>query len=130
MDLESLLRANLDPTNPAGRALHEYRVNVTEVAGMLVARIHPEGFNAAEQIFALTSSGAFLAATEEQLEELRVRDAAAKIEADRARDLTHQAELERERDEESKRLAKQRTEELAAAEASRPADISKGTVEP
>lgn len=127
MDLEKLLRANLDPANQAGRPLQEYRLRVTQVGGALVARIHPEGFNAQEEIYEIQAN-LVMPTTEAILEGLHAQEAAAQLEFDRARDRAVQAAAEMKKGEDAIAEAKARDEAAAAAALARPVDISKGTV--
>lgn len=125
MDFEIYLRSFLDSTNHAGRAIAEHRVMVSEpLPGVLVIRIHPEGFNSEERVFAV-QAGVLGPTSDEVLHKMSADAQAAELEAQKARDLAHLAKVEEERAVQAKAEIREREREAKEAAARRPPDPSK-----
>lgn len=122
-DFEKYLRAQLSPTNPAGRALAEHRVAVIEVAGSIVLEIHPDGFNAEKQTFVVVGS-VLGPADEVTLNQLRTTQRETDEEERKARFAEYEAKLERERDTAAAEEAAMKEKEAELARASRPVDLA------
>lgn len=125
MDLETYLRVFLDAKNDANRPLAEHRLIVSEpLPGVLVIRVHPDGFNAEERVFQV--QGDTVGSTSDEVLAKMSADAqAAEHDAQNARDLEQQARAEAEREAQGKAEIEERLREKATAEAARPADPSK-----
>lgn len=129
MDLETLLRAYLDPKNTAGRSLAEYRLRVEQLqdGDVIAVVVHPEGFPGNAVTFGVAGN-TLLASSELEASVSAVRQ--ARENGVKALDLAQQARDELARAEIGKaEIAKQVAEKEAAAKA-RPPDPSAGTVEP